>query len=497
MAALVCALAMALSTTLPAGVQASAQMPTAAHERVGEPPPVPRPDIIVIYVDDVPPLDGRLWDAERTPAIRRWIIDRGLSFRNAIGESPLCCPARANLLTGLHTHNNGVTRNEASLLDPRVTVASELHDVGYRTAWIGKYLNRYMSMRGSARLAHEAPWDTFLPMSGGGHGYYYWPKGERRYRRPAIHALRLVQQHAVREFREAPRDQPLFAVLSTYAGHRPNEPLPEFQGSARCAGIPRWKPPDYGSAAGAGKPGWMRRWAVRQRRQVSSHGASLVRVCEDMLGVDQLVGLVAREQLARGRLDDTLLVLTSDNGLLMGEYGLVGKHVPWSVPVPLAMAWPRAMGTTARTTDVPTSNIDLAPTFCALAGCRMGPYPTGQVSADGISLVPLLLGGAAPPRTALLSVMLHGNPITGMPSWTAVTTYRGDPLGRWHYIRWQTGRRELYDLAADPWEMHDMAQQPAYAEVRHALELRRRELLAEGTAQAAGAGHARAAKDVR
>jgi len=78
-----------------------------------------------------------------------------------------------------------------------------------------------------------------------------------------------------------------------------------------------------------------------------------------------------------------------------------------------------------------------------------------------------------------------------------VTTYLGDPLGRWHYIRWQTGRRELYDLAADPWEMHDMAQQPAYAAVRHALELRRRELLAEGTARAAGAGHARAAKDVR
>jgi arylsulfatase A-like enzyme len=227
----------------------------------------------------------------------------------------------------------------------------------------------------------------------------------------------------------------------------------------------------------------MRRWAERQRGRVAAKGTSLVRVCEDLLGVDQLVGLVAHEQAARGRLDDTLLVLTSDNGLLLGEYGLLGKHVPWSVSVPLAMAWPRAMGTTPRSSGVPTSNIDLAPTFCAIAGCRMGPFPTGQQTSDGISLVPVMLGGAVAPRTALLSQMLVGNPITGMPPWTAVTTYAGHPLGRWHYIRWQTGRRELYDLAADPWEVRDRSQDPAYAPVRKALERLRRELVAEGTAR--------------
>jgi hypothetical protein len=309
--------------------------------------------------------------------------------------------------------------------------------------------------------------------------------------------MRLIQQLAVRELRAAPVGQPLFAVLSTYAGHRPNEPLSEWRGSKRCAGIPTWKPPNHGAAANADKPDWMRRWAERQRRRVSSRGTSLVRVCEDLLGVDQLVGIVAREQAARGRLEDTLLVLTSDNGLLFGEYGLMGKHVPWSVSVPLAMSWPRAMGTTARTTDVPTSNIDLAPTLCAIAGCRMGPFPTGQPTSDGISLVPVMLGAAASPRTALLSEMLDGNPITGMPPWTAVTTYSGHPLGRWHYIRWQTGRRELYDLAADPWEVRDLSQDPRYAPVRQALERLRRELVSEGTKPSAGRVDARSAERVR
>lgn len=480
-ALLVCGLVAALTLASTPGVVALSVVAPTPGPQVGEPPPTPRPDIIVVYIDDVPPLDGRLWTPERTPQIRRWIIDRGITFENAIDEAPLCCPARANLLTGQHTHNNGVTRNDAAPFDPSVTIASELHDVGYRTAWIGKYLNRYVSMRGPRRLAHEVPWDTFLPMSGGSHGYYYWPKGRSRYGRPAIHSMRLVQRLAVRELRAAPTDQPLFAVLSTYAGHFPNQPMPEFRGSARCAGIPRWRPPNYGVTAASGKPDWMRRWAARHAVRVPANGVSLVSVCQDMLGVDQLVGLVAREQQARGRLDDTLLVLASDNGFLFGEFGIYGKQVPWAVPVVLSMAWPRVMGTAPRTSAVPTSNIDLAPTFCAIAGCEMGPFASGQATADGISLLPVLLGEPPPDRTALLTVMLARNPITGMPPWSAVTTYQGDPLGRWHYIRWSTGRKELYDLVHDPWELRDVAADPAYLTVRQALERMRRRFMAEGT----------------
>jgi arylsulfatase A-like enzyme len=260
--------------------------------------------------------------------------------------------------------------------------------------------------------------------------------------------------------------------------------MPEFRGSPRCAHIPRWKPPNYGVAAATSKPDWMRRWAARHAVRVPSAGASLVKVCEDMLGVDQLVGIVAREQSARRRLDDTLLVLASDNGFLFGEFGIYGKHVPWATPVVLSMAWPSVMGTTARTTSFPTSNIDLAPTLCDIAGCEMGPYPSGQTTADGISILPVLLSEPAPSRTQLLTVMLARNPITGMPPWSAVTTYEGDPLGRWHYIRWDTGRRELYDLSKDPWELHDVSADPANATVRRALERRRRALLAEGVAGA-------------
>jgi arylsulfatase A-like enzyme len=479
-AALLSAVVLALPATLPPPAGAAASAAPGPQGTAVEPPLIPRPDIIVIYVDDVPPLDGRLWTAERTPSIQRWIIGRGLTFSNAISEAPLCCPARANLLTGLHTHNNGVTRNEASLLDPGVTIASELQDAGYRTAWIGKYLNRYMSMRGARRLAHEAAWDEFDPMSGGSYGYYRWPKGARGYIRPRLHSLRLVRRLAVRELRAAPLDRPLFAVLSTYAGHAPNIPLPELRGAPACADIAPWKPDNLGARAAHDKPAFLRRWARRQAWRVPASGVPLVRLCEDMLGVDRLVGQVVREQRRRGRLDDTLLVLTSDNGFQLGEFGIRDKKLPWATSVVLAMAWPRGMGVESRETAFPASNIDLAPTFCDIAGCTMGPYPTGQQGADGVSLVPVMVGEPHPARTALLTVMPEGHPVGRVPSWSAVTTYQGDPLGRWHHIRWEGGRTELYDLEADPLELHDVVGDPANARVVADLERLRLDLLAEG-----------------
>ncbi len=438
-----------------------------------------RPDIIVIYIDDVPPLDGRLWTRQRTPNIRRYIIDRGVEFRNAVDESPLCCPGRANLLSGLHTHNNGVTRNDARLFDPRVSVASELRGVGYHTVWLGKYLNFYMSLRGVARTRHEVPWNVFQPFSGGNHGYLYKPKGAQRSSHPNIHQMRLLQRLTRSAFRDAPAHQPLFAMLSTYSGHIPNAPLAEFRGSSRCGDIRRWKPSNYGRASARGKPAYVRRLAARRAWAVPAAGYPLVRLCEDMLGVDQLVGLVVEAQRARGRLADTVLFLTSDNGMTYGEHGLIRKQVPYAVRVPLFVAWPAGLGTTRRVSRFPTSNIDLAPTICEVAGCAMGPFPSGQTRADGLSLVPALRGRPAR-RDALLTVMLSPEPRVGRPTWTSVTTYAASPLGRWRYVRYGDGARELYDLRRDPGERVNLAGKRRYAEIQGRLQRRLSRLLSEG-----------------
>ena len=180
----------AMSSSAPADISVSGSE-TPSPESADAPPTPARPDIIIVYIDDVPPIDGRFWAMGRTPNIRKYIIDNGLTFRNAVDEAPLCCPARANLLSGLHTRNNHVTINDASLFDPSETIATELQGVGYHTAWIGKYLNRYISIHGAAHATYDAGWDVFEPMSGGSYGYYYWHKGDRRYTRPTGHSMQL------------------------------------------------------------------------------------------------------------------------------------------------------------------------------------------------------------------------------------------------------------------------------------------------------------------
>ena len=83
-----------------------------------------RPNIVVIYMDDVSPHDGRLWsDPTLTPTLYNYFVAHGLHFQNSVGETPLCCPGRAGLLTGLHTHNHGVISNNALLFHPGMTSA--------------------------------------------------------------------------------------------------------------------------------------------------------------------------------------------------------------------------------------------------------------------------------------------------------------------------------------------------------------------------------------
>src|SRR5215210_3247209 len=85
-----------------------------------------RPNIVLIYLDDVAPHDGRLWnDPARTPNLQEQFVSHGVTFENAIGETPLCCPGRVDMLTGLHGHNSGVTRNFAPMFDPSMHIGKQ------------------------------------------------------------------------------------------------------------------------------------------------------------------------------------------------------------------------------------------------------------------------------------------------------------------------------------------------------------------------------------
>ena len=439
-----------------------------------------RPNIVLIYMDDVSPHDGRLWtDPDLTPTLYKRFVERGIHFENAIGETPVCCPGRAGLLTGLHTHNHGVTRNDARLFKPGMHIGKALKGAGYATMFIGKYMNNNKYLTDEQWIRHGRGWthlDVIKGVNGDYLGYTVHTKtGNVRY--DDTHSTEMVAQRALMRFREAPPETPIFAVLSVYNLHGPNTPMPAFAHDARCIGMDRYKPPNYNEADVSDKPLYVQNQPLLTDPYLE--GWPMVRYCREMLGIDWLTQQVVDELAAQDRLQNTLLVFTADNGSHWGIHRLgQSKLTPYAAPIPLYMSWPAKWGTTRVDVSDVASNIDLAPTFCALAeSCTLGPYPTGQSTPDGHNLGPILDDPVAGlvARSGVLE-----SAFTKSRTWHGIRTSPHSNMGFWHYVEWADGSVELYDLVADPWELESQHANSKLASVKAELAKRLADLWAEG-----------------
>jgi arylsulfatase A-like enzyme len=174
-----------------------------------------------------------------------------------------------------------------------------------------------------------------------------------------------------------------------------------------------------------------------------------------------------RELTLQHRLADTLFVLVGDNGMAFGAHRWAKKNVPYATPIPLYMHWKAGLGSVPRTVSTWVSMIDIAPTIVDITGGYLGPYRTGQAGPDGTSLWGVL-GGAELGRQVLLEEHPASAP-GGMPPWKGVRTTDQSPLGLYTYREYDDGSRELYDLAADPYELQNVAGEAAYADVQATL----------------------------
>jgi arylsulfatase A-like enzyme len=281
--------------------------------------------------------------------------------------------------------------------------------------------------------------------------------------RPKDHSTRVAEQRTVDHLLDTPSGTPVFAVMSIVDVHFPNRPQQRFEGARPCRRIEPWKPPSYNERNVSDKPEY-----VQDRERLKRPDWSMTTYCEEMLGVEDAVARVVGTQERRGRLADTLLIFTADNGATWGAHRLGQmKGVPYSTPVPLAMRWASRWGTEPRVLPEAVSNIDLAPTICAIAGCEMGPYADGRPTADGLNLLPLLDGEVATLGRDVLRE--QAAPLGFKPGFRGLRTTPSNPFGRWHYVEYDTGERELYDSVGDPWELRNVVDDPENADVAAAL----------------------------
>ncbi len=414
-----------------------------------------KPNILFILADDLGYGDLGCYGQERirTPHIDR-LAAEGLRFTDAYAGSTVCAPSRCCLVTGFHTGHCLVRSNARIPLRPEdVTVAEVLKGQGYATALVGKW---GLGEPDTTGLPTRQGFDFFFGYLNQHHAHNYYPtylwRNEERVELDnvvpnedrqggGVASVRNQYSHdqmteeALR-FVERSQDGPFFLYLAYTLPHANNE------AGGRGMEVPTDEP--YSD----------RPWPQPQK----NHAAMITRLDRD---VGRLVALLKKLGLD----EDTVIFFASDNGPHREGgadpaffdsngplRGIKRDLYEGGIRVPGIVRWPGrvAAGTTS---DHPWAFWDVLPTAAELGGA---PSPGGL---DGVSIAPLLLGGAAP-RGGTLYWEFRDKTAVRDGKWKAVRNGKERPV-------------ELYDLGADLGETKDLA--AAHPDVAKRLEAMMRE----------------------
>lgn len=483
-----------------------------------------RPNIVFVFSDDhaahaISAYGSRI---NQTPNIDR-LATTGALFRNNFCGNALCGPSRATILTGLHSHANGFMRNGNVFDGSQTTMPKLLQDAGYQTAMFGKW-----------HLESEPTgFDQWMVLPG--QGQYYNPDFLTKDGKIRIegHVTDITTDLALKWLDERDPKKPFLLMCQQKAPHRSWMPAPEDLALYRDGDLP--EPPTlFDDYAGRAEPVtrqemeiarhltlhydlvvpptdeerkhlegpdrdwdylWKRMTPAQQKqwddafhaeneafRRDNPQGRDRVRWAYQryiknylrcIAGVDRSVGkLLAWLDAHPDVKKNTLVIYASDQGFYLGDHGWFDKRWMYeeSLRMPLLMSWPGHVDAGHEVAQM-TQNIDFAPTFLDLAGV---PVPA---SMHGRSLVPLLAGKA--PETWRDAIYYHYYESQAAHMVASHYGVRTDRYKLIYYYEPQWNCWELFDLQKDPQEMRSVADDPAYASVRAALQKRLSELRAQ------------------
>jgi N-acetylglucosamine-6-sulfatase len=414
------------------------------------------PNIVLILTDD-----QRFDTLQVMPEVRRLLVARGMTLRRAIVTNPLCCPSRATILTGRYSHTTGVYSNwgarggwHAFQSSESSTIATALDAVGYRTALIGKYVNGYVG----DGIYVPPGWDRWFAFAGTNGSYYDYSIFDDHLgpglvsfgSRPLHYSTDVIRRKSVAFIRGTPAETPLFLMATPYAPHGNFTAAPRHDGDFSDMPV-RWGPA-VNEADMSDKPRYLRGRNTVGRTSLQRRSRNQ---WETLLAVDEMVSEIVRALRETGRASNTLLIFTSDNGVLNFEHRWDGKLVPYeeSIRVPMIVSLPGQIPADTVSSAL-VSNVDIAPTIADFAGVPL--------SAEGVSLRPLLTHQASSVRSSVLLEHLGG--------W--VPNYCGVRTRSFMFAHYATGEEELYDLAQDPHQLQNVvASRPnKAAELRNLTE---------------------------
>ena len=406
-----------------------------------------RPNLVFVFGDQ--------WRAQavgyagdpnaRTPHLDA-LARESVNFRTAVSGCPVCCPYRASLLTGRYPLTHGVFLNDVPLDNRAVSVAQAYKGAGYQTGYIGKW-----HLDGVHRTA-------FIPRARR-QGFEFWKAlgCTHNYNNSAYYADENVKltwdgYDAIAQTREAQRyirdradDGPFALFLSWGPPHAPYHTAPEqYRALYRPEDvIPRLNVPEADRA--------------KARKALAGYYAHIA-------ALDDCIGHLLQTLDETGIADETLFVFTSDHGDMLYSHGGQKKQQPWdeSIRVPFLLRYPAAFGRTGRTIDTPINTPDIMPTLLGLCGLKV------PDTVEGKDFSAFLQGRADAPDTAAL--ISCPSPFGQWTRKRGGREYRGVRTARYTYVRDLDGPWLLYDNITDPYQQHNLCNQPAYAALQEQLE---------------------------
>jgi arylsulfatase A-like enzyme len=404
-----------------------------------------RPNVLLILPDQ---LRAQALGCTGNPDVRTPHIDRlaaeGVLFRQTFANTPVCCPARATLLTGKYPHRHGLVANDLRLRESEPTLAKLLKAQGYRTGFIGKW-----HLDGGKRDP------GFVPPGPRRQGFEFWAACECRHThfqpvwfRDTPEPVRggKFEPEALTdvalEFLRENQKRPFFLVVSMGPPHDPYgapEKYMRLYDPAKLTMHRDWRP------------------GVRQagREQIAAYYAAIT-------AIDDQVGRLMQALKDFGLEKDTIVVFSSDHGDMLGSQGQRLKRKPWeeSIRVPGVLRYPATVRP-GRRVDALLSHVDFAPTLLSLCGVK----PPADMQGTDLSGVALGRSDQGPDSVFFQIFVPFAGDGTPHP-------WRGVRTRRYMYARTEKAPWVLYDLEKDPTELHNLADDSASAGVRREMEAR-------------------------
>ena len=364
-----------------------------------------RPNILIFLTDDQRAAGSMI----EMPAVRRVFGQGGTRFPNGYVTTPMCCPSRSSIFSGQYAHNTGVITDDGSNFDSRYTWERYLHQNGYYTGLIGKFLNQVPTP--------DAPYFDFRDPG-----------------RNGTEPEQVTIARAVSRFFQAESTHPARPWALEVASYSPHAPWTSMPATPTPvpAFVPPYRPPSFQEADRTDKD-----------ISVQKHSYS-DQLFEDQYHGQQLETQTADEEFAnlwktiqdRHQDGNLLSFFLSDNGYAWGDHGLWGKGRPYieDSRVPYYVRWPGHFAAGAIDSRI-AANIDIAPTIYQATGINPG------YTVDGHSLL-----DSWQRRWLLLEFQ-------GPNNWAVPPWYSYLAPGERQYIHWSDGFIEDYNLRSDPAEM--------------------------------------------